>query len=473
MRRMSSGPDRRTLLKLAAAAPLAAGLPSLAWAEGYEPPATLRPADALPPELLRGEHFEVTGDVIAQGFSNRYALWTAYATYDVVTQDELEKRIAETRAIGELLKVKQTDAFKAGFASALQSPYKGLKALVTRPVETISGVPRAVAKFGRRVGEMVSGDRGEQEDNLGAELLGFSTLKRKIAYKLGVDVYSSNTALQEHIDDVAYAGFAGGMAFKLAMIPVALPGAAAKALDAIKFTRRANQIMRDMAPEDLRLRNRKALEAMWVTQAEADAFMDNPHYTPRHETIITLALEGMPETGNRQAVIRRAIRVDSPLAAQLMQRSVEMMRSYHATAHPIVRVEELGDGIAYLTDDGGLAIAMPADRLHWTEWFDRTSRDLADYRAPGVRWRGVVVAGGLSPRARREAEQRGLLVEHDARAYLLPREEWVPPEDAEDPDGDPAPGAAAPAAEVVEPATGGEAPAGDGWQDVPDGPGAI
>ncbi|MBI1181680.1 MAG: hypothetical protein GC201_14105 [Alphaproteobacteria bacterium] len=415
-------------MKLAVAVPVIGALPRIAFAAAYEPPVKVPPSKALPPDLVKGENFEVVGEVTVQGFSDRYVLSTPYTAYDVVTRDLLQKRIAETRAIGELLKVKQTDAFKAGFAAALKSPYKGVKALVTNPIETIKGVPTALWKFGRRIGEMFSGGRGKQEDTYGSELLGFSAVKRKIAYKLGVDVYSDNEKLQHEIDDVAYAGFAGGLAFKLAMIPVALPGSVGYTLDAIKFTRRANQILRDMAPEDLRIRNRKALEAMWATKDECDAFMDNPYFTPRHETIIALALEGMDGVENREGVVRRASRVDSALAAQLMQRSIEMTRSYHATVRPLTRIEELGTDLAFVTRDQGIAMAVPADHLLWTGWFDGATRAIAAFPAPGIRWRGVVVAGDLSRLARRQATSRGLLVESNTRDHLLPKEEWTPPE---------------------------------------------
>ncbi len=37
-------------------------------------------------------------------------------------------------------------------------------------------------------------------------------LKRKVAFKLGVDVYSANVTLQKEINDISYASFAGGLA---------------------------------------------------------------------------------------------------------------------------------------------------------------------------------------------------------------------------------------------------------------------
>ena len=393
-------------------------------------------AQLLPPELVKGPDFEVVGDVTAQGFSNRYVLTTTFDSYDVVTRDLLEKYIAETRAIAALRQIKSTKAFAAGFASALKSPYKGVKALVSEPITTIKGVPTAMWKFGKRVGEMVSGSRGDKEDSYPAELLGFSALKRKVAYKLGIDVYTANQTLQKEINDVSYASFAGGLAFKGAMIPVSIPAMAGKALSAIQYTRQANQIMRDMTPEDLRMRNRKALKDMWAEEKEIDAFMDNNYFTPRHETIITLALESMQGVMNRQAVVRRASLVDSDLAALLMQRSVEMMRTYHSTVHAIVRFEEMDANLAMVTSDGGLAMAMPADRLHWTEWFSRTAHALAAYETPQIKWRGVVVAGEVSDRARAEAQKLGLLVESNARETLLPKEEWEAPEPLQADDGE-------------------------------------
>ncbi len=471
---MGLGVNRRTILKMAAAVPLLGALPRFARAEDFEPPMMFPPAKVLPPELLKGDTFEVIGEVTAQGFSNRYMLSTIYGGYDVVTQDLLQKYIAETRAIGALRKIKSTKAFAMGFAAALQSPYKGVKALVTEPVKTIKGVPTALWKFGRRVGEMVSGSRGEKEDSYPAELLGFSALKRGVAYKLGVDVYSANVTLQKEINDVAYASFAGGLAFKGAMMPVSLPAAAGKALSAIQYTRQANQIMRDMTPEDLRIRNRAALKTMWAEPKEIDAFMDNNYFTPRHETIITMALESTKGVMNRQAVVRRASQVDSDLAALLMQRSVEMMRTYHFTVRPIARFEELEANLAIVTQDGGLAIVMPADRLHWTEWFARTADALAAYKTPQIKWRGVIVAGQLSDRARAGAQAHGLLVESDTRDTLLPKEEWEAPEpleaadDTPNPQAEPSPSTGAPpATPSPDGATPGQPGPGPEWKDLP------
>ena len=69
--------------------------------------------------------------------------------------------------------------------------------LITNPVDTISGIPAGAWRYLTRAGEMVSGRRGEMEESVGKELIGVGSVKRRIAYQYGVDVYSSNLTLRK------------------------------------------------------------------------------------------------------------------------------------------------------------------------------------------------------------------------------------------------------------------------------------
>lgn len=75
-------------------------------------------------------------------------------------------------------------------------------------------------RFMSRVGEMVKGERGKNEDRAAKELIGFSKVKRKVAFKLGVDVYSSNKVLQKGLNSVSWASYAGGMGITLLTAPI-------------------------------------------------------------------------------------------------------------------------------------------------------------------------------------------------------------------------------------------------------------
>ncbi|MDA0338940.1 MAG: hypothetical protein O2910_03755 [Proteobacteria bacterium] len=248
-----------------AAAPGVAALPSIARADDFEGPESFAPQDVVDAKYLKGDYFEVIGDVVAQGDSNRSQLTTRYEDRDIITLDSLIKSEHEALALAYLETVKNTEAFVQGMVRALKSPYKAVKSLVTDPVNTLMGVPEGIWKFGRRIGEMFTGSRGDDEDHVAEELFGFSQIKRKIAFKLGVDVYSQNEMLQRAMNDVAYAGFAGGFIFSKAMGGIPIPSMANQALSAVEFTRTTAQFLRDSAPEDLRIRNRRSLKEMGIS----------------------------------------------------------------------------------------------------------------------------------------------------------------------------------------------------------------
>ncbi len=421
--------DRRAFVTGIAAAPLAASVPTWVWAQApFETVQFFVPDEVLPPDLITGDLFKVVGQVIAQGYYNRYTLRTDFELEEINTQDLLTKRIHEAAAIAEILKVKDTDAFTAGAANAAKSPYKALKALVNDPVNTLMGVPEGFWKLAKRVGEMVTGDRGDREDHAAAELVGFSTIKRKLAFKLGVDVYSSNRRLQQEMNEVAFAGFAGGMTMNLAIGAVAMPSALNTTIDAVEVTRTASQIIRDSAPEDLRLRNQDSWLMMGASDKQIDKFLNNDHYSPRHETIITLAMESMDGVDDRNEVARSARHAESLVEAQLMQRRVEMFRSYHAQVSPAAAFVDVDDNLGMRTQDGRLVMAMPADRLLWTKDTEPVVDALAGYGGEGITAREILVAGSVSDRARQQVEAKGIVLTENTRADLLPQEEWRPPE---------------------------------------------
>lgn len=422
--------NRRSIVLGMAAAPLAASVPRWALAQStpFETVQFFLPGDVLPPDMVAGDLYKVVGQVIAQGYFNRYTLRTDFELEEINTQDLLIKRIHEAAAIAEILKVKDTDAFTSGAANAAKSPYKALKALVNDPVNTLMGVPEGFWKLAKRVGEMVTGDRGDREDHAAAELVGFSTIKRKLAFKLGVDVYSSNRRLQQEMNEVAFAGFAGGFTMNLAIGAVAMPSALNTAIDAVEVTRTASQIIRDSAPEDLRLRNREALMMMGATEKQVNKFMDNDVYSPRHETIITLALETMGDVEDRLQAIRVARDAESLVEAQLMQRRVEMLRTYHAQEAAGARLSDADGHLAMVTQDGRLVVAEPADRLLWTKDTLALIDALGGFESDGLSGREVLIAGTASDRTRSELESRGIAISENRRADLLPQEEWTPPE---------------------------------------------
>lgn len=197
-----------------------------------------------------------------------------------------------------------------------------------------------VGRLFSRVGEMVKGNRGDSEDSITKELIGFSAVKRKYAHKFDVDVYSSNEVLQKELNSVAWAGFAGGVGISLATRTV--KGASELAYFSIKSTKLVhgmNQILLDNAPEDLSRLNREKLIQMGVEEPVIEEFLRNPNFSPRHETILVQAL-------------------------------AEMIYGYHTQVGPISEIIPVRRVAVGYTSDQTIVIALPMDYIYWTERAD-------------------------------------------------------------------------------------------------------
>jgi len=141
---------------------------------GYEIPGELDAYEILPPNLLEGKNYWVDRRIVSFGFTNRYTIYSHFGKFEAHGDEMLRTRQQEIRAIESLREIKRTKAFGDAVKKAVKSPIKGAKALITNPVDTVKGVPKGVGRFFGRIGEMVKGGCGDQEESVVKELIGFS-----------------------------------------------------------------------------------------------------------------------------------------------------------------------------------------------------------------------------------------------------------------------------------------------------------
>ena len=102
------------------------------------------------------------------------------------------------------------------------------------------------------------------------ELFGFEERKRELAHRLGVDPYSSNPVLQKQLNHFAWVSYVGG--FGAMLVPFAGEPRPAER-QALPASARAQEILRDYAPEDLRRLNRIELAVMGIPEQTSRAFI--------------------------------------------------------------------------------------------------------------------------------------------------------------------------------------------------------
>src|SRR5204863_1624037 len=141
----------------------------------------------------------------------------------------------------------------------------------------------------RRAGEVhTRPKRNDTAYSKNKDLIGFSKTKREYAYQLGVDAYTYNEKLQDRLNEISWAGYAGGITWTAAMS--AVPGGAGLAISISGMHKLLNEVFRTTPPTDLRRMNAEKLGAMGVHPEIADTFLNNSVYSPRYQTLLVNAL---------------------------------------------------------------------------------------------------------------------------------------------------------------------------------------
>jgi len=381
----------------------------------YEEAPVLSAATLLPKELLSGPNHQIKDAVVSDGFMYLYTIESRWGELKATSTPLLMQYLGELDAVARFDTLKGTKEFSGAMTKVAGGVVEGAGNLVRDPVGVVGGAASGVgALFGRAHEAIVSGGaHGAQEDSKLANLSGFSKVKREYAYEFGVDVYSRNPILQEHLDTVSRAGFAGNLTARMAMM--AIPGGAGAAISVAGNTKNLNEAFRDLPPLELRKRNRGTLEAMKINPELADLLIANSMFTPREQTLLVEALLSMASTRNRDAFVKQAVLTNDADVAFFRHRQAQMYADYHR-AKSITRFVEVGEVAAGQREDGVLVFCAPLDALYWTprmgaflQVFEGALAQIGD-----VKGKELVLGGGVSPMARRELTARGWTV-HSAR----------------------------------------------------------
>jgi hypothetical protein len=386
----------------------------------YEPSATLSASKILPPEILVGPNHRVEERVYNDGYLNRYTVLSKLGGFVAISTPMLRKRINEINAMVRMEQIKGTKEFTSSLKEAGTDTLVGFKNLVTKPVDTVKGAASGLAVAFRRAGDAIAGPkRSDAEDNRVKDFIGFSKTKREYAYQLGVDAYTDNEKLQDRLNEISWAGYAGGLTWAAAM--AAVPGGAGMAITVSGTHKLLNEVFRTTPPVDLRRMNGEKLKAMGVHEEVADAFLNNSVYSPRHQTILVHALEEMKGVGNRATFVRFAAATANPEVAFFRQRQAEMYAGYHKTIAPIEIFIALGEFTAARTTKNEVVFNVPLDHLVWTQDMAKLLT-AADYQVTQLTRpanKQLWVAGTVSARARKEIETRGWQVQERSEERLL------------------------------------------------------
>jgi len=380
----------------------------------FEELPVLNASEILRPDILTGPHHKVREPVPTHFGTNQFAIDSDFGVFEANGNEMLLRRINEINAIAQLKDISRTDQYKNALVAAAKSPIAAAKNIVTDPVNTVANVPKGIMKFMSRAGESVK-NIGKKSESSAAEgskmqqMIGFSDAKRKVAINLGVDPYSTNTVLQHELDGIAWASFAGGLTFQVAMMPISGP-----ALTVTSVTSTFQDVLREKSPTDLKIMNRKTLLALGTSEKETERFLNNNAFSPSEQTAFVLNLRSLDNVANRGAFVRTAGETSSDESdAIFCVQTAALMSEIHKDNKPLARITMIGDFPICVAKDGTIVVAFQWDYGAWTAGAAAFTSDVQKLAARSGKNKSALVAlsGQVTSRLREELENRGFHVQ--------------------------------------------------------------
>ncbi|RMH07522.1 MAG: hypothetical protein D6704_04980 [Nitrospirae bacterium] len=391
---------------------------------GYETLARISARDLYPLQLLAGKGYRIRDEIEPVGLTYIFTIDSPFGEFTAHGEDMLRIRIRELRALAVLQHKSAPAAFGSELAKTAIRPVTFLWRLLTHPADTMAEISHGLRRTTDRIQEMAVGERSSFEDSQTQELLGFSRIKRHLAAQLGVDVYSSNPILQQELDRLAWAAYAGGLGVKLLAVP--LSGPVGLALMSTTLSADIHTLLVERTPEDLQRLNRAALQRIGIADDLIQRFLSHPWYSPRHKTIIVQALANLVDVRRRSALLQVALLAQREEDALFVQHVAEMLVSYHTSVVPLEELLLLKNWILVgHTTDQALVALVPLARLLWTAKVEEAAlamvaaRDAAPHRIRRVE---LWLTGRLSDRARSQLETLGFMVYEGVLTRMMSHE---------------------------------------------------
>jgi len=379
-------------------------------AADYETPKNRSAKDALPPTVVAGADYTVSDPVMADGYMYQFKVKSPYAVFDVTGIGALRKLEHEIWAIGQLKQVTKSEAFLKSLKDQAGKPLVFAKDVVTKPVDTLTGIPKGVGRLFGNIASSVTSTRNPAQESRVSEVLLLGAFKRDYATRFGVDPYSSNPVLQEELDKVGKAAAYGSWTASAAMIPIS--GPASSVITATSLSKSFNNIVSTEPPSRIRVINEDKLKQMGISGDLAQRYLDQPVYTPRQQLILVDSLSRLGSAIGRDAYLNASMVAADEVEANFFVNMAQILRGYHETQGPITGITMVGALTVAQTKAGSAMIPFALDYGVWTANADRLSQNMKTvYAVPGFNGSFQLwVTGSLSAKGKREMEARGFAV---------------------------------------------------------------
>jgi hypothetical protein len=379
-------------------------------AADYEMPKNRTVKDVLPAAVAAGPDYTVSDPVVADGYMYQFKVKSPYAVFDVTGTGALRKLEREIWAIGQLKQVTKSEAFLKSLKDQAGKPLVFAKDVVTKPGETLSGIPKGVSRLFSNAATAITNTKDPSQESTAKELLLVGSFKRDYAARFDVDPYSSNKVLQDELDKIGKAAAFGSWTASAAMIPIS--GPASSVITGTSLAKSFNNIVATEPPSRIRVINEEKLKQMGIADDLAKRYLDHLVYTPRQDLLLVDSLHRLGAATGRDAYMNAATVAADEVEANFFVNLAQILRGYHEKQSPITGITMVGPLTVAQTKAGPAMIPFALDYGVWTANADKLSQELkTSYRAPGFNGSFELwVTGTLSPKGKQQLQARGFTV---------------------------------------------------------------
>ena len=360
----------------AIAAILACHLQAIEIPAASETSVELAASTLLTPELLRGPSHRVRDQVVTDGYMAHFVIDSDFGTFEATGVPQVRQRILEIDAIRKLVETSKGDLFAEGLKRSVTQPIDAVKNIAKDPVTSIKRAPKTVGHFFSKVGASV--ERGvhqikKGEDDASAtagrigdaakNAAGFDKAKLDTAKQLGVDPYTDNARLQEEMDKVTWAFFAGGLPLRIGAAVVSA-GVAVAATEMVGIPEETYALTQS----ELALRDLRSLTAMGLRENDIRDFQTQPNLSTTRRHQIVKALEALPGAAGRGRIILLANSCETTGHADFLVAALQMLaRRQLAGTADYKELHVFGRLPGATSAAGSLEVPAPVDHVSWTE----------------------------------------------------------------------------------------------------------
>lgn len=372
----------------------------------YEQPPSFQAAQVLPPNLLSSPNYTVGDAVGLDNYQYVFTVNTRWGAFAIRGTTLLRVRAREMEATAKLAEIDTASTVVDAAGRTVLKPLGTAKGLVTAPGKTITDTFKGVGNLFGSVNAAVEATDPRKEGII-ASVSGGAEARRKIAFDLGVDPYTSFPPLDQELTRLATASAIGNTGVNVGLGFVT--GGVGIAISATSTSQKLREALRDKTAAQLEQTGREFLTAMGIAKSAQDAFYANAYLTPTDKAVIVVALKTLGNVGGRQIYVETAAQANSIEMAFYYRRQSELIAKYNETVTPVSGFIRAGRAPMVQSGRGTVSI-LPVDYLYWSPPLE----GLVAGAGPGT----ILITGRASDRATKQLAALGWKVVPKAGARL-------------------------------------------------------